>query len=310
MALHNVLLLTHHSTSSAKQSVSYYITYAFPVSTLFSLHLIHPIPTHTPKTCCTQSVTQQLSWLKAMDDRPKEPEKRDLYAELGIKLDASFSEIRSVYKRLALVHHPAKGGSKVKSQRVSARFFHWDLYRILRMITDSGSLWNSPWQFLKTRVQQTPRYHLSKLENLSSRLNGIARDISNVYLELPRWKWPPRYILGVLTSTRRLPAARPRASKKWSKLLSTRKHACTGGIRRGDGFLVTLRGGTVQTFSSIAFRKRQHFPSPHFTKKRWHATFFYLTCAFPRMPKSLAKVFNETFKQHSLPSLSYLYANF
>lgn len=59
-----------------------------------------------------------------MDDRPKEPEKRDLYAELGIKLDASFSEIRSVYKRLALVHHPAKGGSKVKSQRVSARFFH------------------------------------------------------------------------------------------------------------------------------------------------------------------------------------------
>ena len=45
---------------------------------------------------------------------PKEVDNKKLYDTLGIAREATFDEVKKAYRKLAIKHHPDKGGDQVK----------------------------------------------------------------------------------------------------------------------------------------------------------------------------------------------------
>ncbi|KAF2657599.1 hypothetical protein K491DRAFT_690847 [Lophiostoma macrostomum CBS 122681] len=72
------------------------------------------------------------------DPEPLEPAERDYYADLGLDEYATREEIRRAHRRLALQHHPDKGGDPVNFRRVSHTLHAQGAALILR--TGSKSL--------------------------------------------------------------------------------------------------------------------------------------------------------------------------
>lgn len=52
---------------------------------------------------------------------PKEVDNKKFYEELGVEKEATFDQIRKAYRKLAIKHHPDKGGDAAKV-RVSTNF--------------------------------------------------------------------------------------------------------------------------------------------------------------------------------------------
>jgi curved DNA-binding protein CbpA len=57
------------------------------------------------------------------DPEPLEPQNRDYYADLGVGMYATEAEIRKAHRKLALQHHPDKGGDPMEFRQVSSHLF-------------------------------------------------------------------------------------------------------------------------------------------------------------------------------------------
>jgi DnaJ family protein A protein 2 len=44
----------------------------------------------------------------------KEVDNKKFYADLGVEKDATFDQIKKAYRKLAIKHHPDKGGDQAK----------------------------------------------------------------------------------------------------------------------------------------------------------------------------------------------------
>ena len=52
----------------------------------------------------------------------KEVDSTALYESLGVSKDASYDEIKKAYRKLALQHHPDRGGDSEKFKEISAAY--------------------------------------------------------------------------------------------------------------------------------------------------------------------------------------------